>query len=112
MKKLFPPYLDQGSKGTAVDVLHCILCVLGFGERIVRDGEYGEETKAAVKELQVSMEFEGEDIDGNFGPKTREELDNYYDIDVGLIPFSSHYDKGNTWRGPGEEGDKVWDGGE
>ena len=111
MKTLFPPYLDVGSCGTHVDVLHAILCCRGYGEGIERDGDYGDMTVTAVKELQEDLGFEGDDLDGNFGPKTRRALKKYRGLDVDAIPFSEEYDLDNTWRSPDSpDDDLLWNG--
>ena len=110
MKTLFSPYLDVGSNGTAVDVLQAILCGLGYGEDIVRDGDYGEITKQAMMALQRDLGFTGEDVDGNFGPATRAALKEQKGIDVSLIPYSDLYDTENIWFGPKTKGPQKWDG--
>lgn len=105
MKTLFPPRLDKGSSGLAVDVLHTFLCAMGYGRDIVRDSEYGDETAAAVQKLQGDL---GVEQDGNFGPQTREALKAQRDLDVDAI-FLADGDFETTWIGEGaEEGGSVW----
>jgi len=70
-RMLFPPFLNVGSSGAAVDVLHILLHGLGFGEGVVRDEDYGDATVAAVKKLQEDLGFPEAERDGNFGPATR-----------------------------------------
>ena len=109
--KLFPPYLDVGSTGTAVAHLQAILCSMGSENAIVRDGKYREATAAAVKNLQKFLGFSRTDVDGNFGPVTRRALHLECGINVDLIPYSKFYDAQNTWRSPNFEGDRGWKGG-
>lgn len=77
MAKLFPEYLNQGSKGPAVAVLQIILIFGGYdpGREIEVDGDYGSKTTEAVKRLQSNLG--GIDVDGNFGPETREALEDF-----------------------------------
>jgi len=84
--KLFPPYLNLGSSGAAVDALHILLHAMGYGEGIVRDGDYGEATAAAVKKLQEDLGFPEAERDGNFGPATRSALSQINGINVDEIP--------------------------
>ncbi len=112
---LFPKFLDVGSYGAAVNALHLILCMLGFGEesdnyKIERDGEYGMATVKAVKLLQAFLGFKGDEIDGNFGPKTRYMLFEKYKIDIDVMLFSSKYDNYTLWCSPDHEGAIKWDG--
>ncbi|OED30177.1 peptidoglycan-binding protein [Methanosphaera sp. WGK6] len=58
--------LKLGSKGSEVKELQEILKYKGYYKREV-DGDYGEYTEQAVKELQ---ENQGNSPDGWFGPKT------------------------------------------
>ena len=71
---MFPEYLNKGSKGGAVALLQVGLLMGGFSSRIVVDGDYGEETAIGVKVLQAHIGFAGNDVDGNFGPATRQRL--------------------------------------
>ena len=96
-KMLFPPYLNKGSHGAAVDALHLILFSLGFGQRLARDGEYGETTADAVRRLQNSL---GCAIDGNFGPETREALYKRHGIRVELIAGNTRQDCTTFFYGP------------
>jgi peptidoglycan hydrolase-like protein with peptidoglycan-binding domain len=69
---LFPLYLDQGSKGPAVNILAIALIVAGYdplGE-IIFDGNYvrGGKIAEAVKRFQWKVSITA---DGNFGPVTR-----------------------------------------
>lgn len=67
-KMLYPPYLNHGSRGGAVDHLHTLLDGFGFGEGIVADLEYGQVTAERVTDLQRWL---GVEEDGDFGPTTR-----------------------------------------
>ena len=114
---LFPPHLDAGSSGPAVRFLQCLLLSLELnaGEDLVPDGEYGPVTVAAVKEFQGEvLGMPEEEIDGNFGPRTRETLfevfgasDSDSGIDVNVIPASA-FPGTTTWYGPGTEGPQTW----
>ncbi len=108
---LFPPYLIQGSEGTAVAFLQGILQAQGFAPAdMVRDGVYSDTTAEAVKKLQQSCGLKGEDLDGQFGPITRRALDEAYCIDVSLMPRNPCRDANNTFCSPEFEGVKYWDG--
>lgn len=85
MSKLFPERLNQGSQGRAVAVLQILLISGGWNDGITIDGDYGEQTAAGVKALQDDLGFEGDDIDGNFGPKTRAAYMVSYGLDVNAI---------------------------
>ena len=69
--KLFPTYLNKGSRGPAVVVLQLLLLAMNESDEVVPDGDYGEKTAQAVASFQEQEGMEGHDIDGNFGPKTR-----------------------------------------
>ncbi len=85
-QRIFPPYLDQGSTGAAVNFLGLILKVFGVcgSDRIVLDGDYtpGGAIAEAVKEFQRELGLTGADVDGNFGPATRAAL---REIDVDTL---------------------------
>jgi len=100
-RMLFPPYLQRGSVGAAVDALHMILFMLGLGAGIVRDGDFGEMTESAVKKLQERLGLTGDDVDGKFGPGTRARLKEKLGIDVEAIPGSPKmYADDTNWVGP------------
>lgn len=63
--------LKKGSTGTKVKELQIILQKKGYYDGVI-DGEYGDLTVQAVKLLQRKQ---GNDPDGNFGPKTCSKLD-------------------------------------
>lgn len=68
--------LEKGDSGPLVVELQKHLIKLGhelpnFGA----DGDFGDETVAAVKAFQKRVGFTGEDVDGVVGPKTRAALD-------------------------------------
>lgn len=102
--KLFPPYLDQGSSGAAVVALQLILMGLFPGQQFVT-GEYDEQTTINVVALQTRLGFEGEDIDGNFGPGTRRRLKEQMGIDVDEIDAEAIP---SLTRYRSSEGDGVW----
>lgn len=81
MDKLFPEYLNQGSKGPAVAFLQALLKAYNYNaENIIIDGDYGPETVKGVMALQDYLDIEQ---DGNFGPATRKawvEQETYLDI--------------------------------
>lgn len=66
-------------------MLQIILLVLGFSDSIIVDGDYGEETAKGVMALQM---FLGVEVDGNFGPATREAFKEVYKLDIDAIPAS------------------------
>lgn len=105
---LFPPYLNAGSSGAAVDALHILLCAMGYGEEIIRDGQYGEATVTAVKKLQEDLGFPEAERDGNFGPATRLALYHARGIGVDVIPgpdagFEAYETLETEWVGPDGE---------
>ncbi len=83
---LFPPFLNPGSYGAAVDKLHMILEAFGHGADIVPDLRYGEVTAARVCDLQ--RELYVEEIDGAFGPDTRAALRAQKGFDVDAISWA------------------------
>ncbi len=87
-KKLFPPFLNPGSYGGAVDFLHMLLDGLDLGKDVVPDLEYGPTTTQRVRDLQVSLGFTGDDVDGKFGPGTRTAFKEKHGIDVNLIEWA------------------------
>jgi peptidoglycan hydrolase-like protein with peptidoglycan-binding domain len=76
---LFPQYLEEGSTDTAAIIaLQAFLWGM-FRQRDAQppleiDGAYGPVTTLWVKELQKTLGFTDDDIDGKFGPKTREAI--------------------------------------
>lgn len=99
-----PEYMDQGSHGPDVTILHAFLIGAGYGERIVIDLDYGEETAKAVNSLQVDR---GIDADGNFGPKTRAMVKSDYSFDFAAACISipgttvfKHGDEEVEWTSP------------
>jgi peptidoglycan hydrolase-like protein with peptidoglycan-binding domain/N-acetylmuramoyl-L-alanine amidase len=67
--------LKKGDKGAAVTVLQKDLIAKGFSlPEYGADGDYGDETVAAVKALQRAA---GITVDGIYGPATAKALDNY-----------------------------------
>ncbi|HLC49123.1 MAG TPA: peptidoglycan-binding domain-containing protein [Candidatus Andersenbacteria bacterium] len=90
MNQFFPDYLDENSKGPGVrratKFLQHMLKFACFNSRIVPDGIYGQQTVEGVKRLQRHLGFRGDDIDGKFGPKTREKLLEKMGVDINAIP--------------------------
>ncbi|MES2088252.1 MAG: peptidoglycan-binding protein [Patescibacteria group bacterium] len=84
----FPQYLNKGSKGPVgtIRLLQLLLLAGGHNAGIVPDGDYGEQTALGVRNLQVEMGFTGDDVDGNFGPKTRAAYKLITGIDINAIP--------------------------
>lgn len=83
MDKFFPEYLNQGSKCPAVALLQCLLKNAGFNDKIVVDGDYGEETAKGVRALQSMLRIEE---DGHFGPATRKAMAERGGLDVNALP--------------------------
>lgn len=87
MTKLFPPYLDQGSKGPAVNVLGLLMIAAGYGELgdIVLDGNYtpGGRIARAVTAFQNNEGLTPQD--GNFGPDSRKAFRRKFGIDVDVL---------------------------
>lgn len=87
--KLFPPYLNQGSQGTPVNLLAGWMKSRGYdpADKIIFDGDYtrGGAIAAAVMAFQTDVGFKGEDVDGNFGPKTRAKWKDLTGIDVDAL---------------------------
>lgn len=86
-EKLFPEYLNKGSKGPAVAVLQVFLAGGCYGGdcQVFPNGVYDEATAVAVMNLQVDLAFEGNDVDGHFGPGTRARLKETLGIDMNAI---------------------------
>ena len=78
--KIFPPFLNQGSRGPAVRVLQCLLHGRHDSPNVT--GNYDEATGNAVKTLQVELGFRDGDVDGNFGPATRAAFSAQFGVDV------------------------------
>ena len=98
---LFPPYLDhkdalshggegESSSGLAVLALKCLLFGTKYwlGNPFEVDSVFDSVLAAAIKTLQEDSGFTGEDVDGCFGPATREAFKEVPDIglDVNAIP--------------------------
>ena len=84
-RPLFPPGLNEGSVGGAVDTLHMILDAFGFGEGLVADLEYGKTTTQRVADLQRWL---GVEADGQFGPTTRAALTAKTNFNVDKIEWA------------------------
>ncbi|NES64081.1 MAG: peptidoglycan-binding protein [Okeania sp. SIO2D1] len=64
-KALLPPTIARGSRGNDVERLQMTLNEMGYS--LVRDGIFGSNTEAAVKEFQKDSRLE---VDGIVGPLT------------------------------------------
>ena len=96
-KKLFASkFLNKGSKGPAVTVLQFALKFEGYARKIEVDGDYGDETWKAVKKMQRVLGFTGKDVDGHFGPATRQALFEATGLDVNDIDASLFTGKTNA----------------
>lgn len=61
--------LKVGSKGLAVMILQLILLALGYNtEKMLPDGDYGDETEAAVNEYKKYSALTGIEKEKGFGP--------------------------------------------
>jgi peptidoglycan hydrolase-like protein with peptidoglycan-binding domain len=96
--RLFPEYLNKGSRGPAVVVLQIILLARGYNPQIIPDGEYGEQTALGVKQLQTDLRV---DQDGHFGPATRAALLKESALDVNSL--TSNLFQGETVSARSEE---------
>ncbi|MGB3799849.1 MAG: DUF4157 domain-containing protein [Lewinella sp.] len=68
-------YIKKGSKGRGVQAIQQVLYDLGYSlPGSGADGDYGDETKAAVEAYQ-RHHFPAEDVDGVVGPQTMGALD-------------------------------------
>jgi len=102
--ELLPPYLDQGSKGPAVNLVGALMRWAGYDPEstIILDGEYTRfgAIAAAVCAFQMKQNLE---VDGNFGPATRAaffgELINATPTACDLFP--SDFLGETQWVGPG-----------
>jgi len=85
--KLFPNYLNQGSKGPAVNVLGLLMVAAGYGKLgdIVLDGDYTPDGKISKAVKRFQEDYSLKDVDGNFGPETRKEFYNQTGIDVDAL---------------------------
>lgn len=83
---LFPPTLRQGDQGPAVEALQLLLCALGLGQDIERNGVFCETTEQAVRFLQVSLGLRGNAINGVFDSITRSAMKEKLRLDVDAIP--------------------------
>lgn len=109
-RRLFPPYLNEGSSGDAVFALQMLLNMLDSEFPVELNGSHVGRSVEAVKRLQQNkLGFTGDDVDGNFGPGTRQALRQQMGIDVEAIPRPKTqillYTK---WTGPDHEGIHLW----
>ncbi len=73
-----PKYMQKGSKGPHVSLLHAFLCGFGRGGGIVFDQEYGDMTTRGVSGFQFEH---GLDNNGHFDPATRARAKHIYGFD-------------------------------
>ncbi len=85
-EKFYPEFLDVGSKGPAVAHLQSALLQAGYNPAIEVDGDYGGQTTLGVRELQEEL---GVEVDGHFGPATRDAWTKAGGPDVNAIPKSA-----------------------
>ncbi len=101
---MFPPFLNQGSSGNAVDFLSRALILRGFMQ--FKNFESGTFPTEAVKNLQRSLGFTDSAVDGNFGKDTRNADFIQNKIFWDSIPATPG--KITKWYGPSHKGGKIW----
>ncbi len=107
---LFPPYLQEGSVGTQVIALQAYL--LGTFPQseglspLEVTGVYDQVTTAYTVLLQRKLGFTGEDLDGKFGPKTREALRKQRGVDFDKFKVEQRFLDGTVYVGP--DGKLTW----
>ena len=113
-RPFLPRYLNEGSSGAGVDLLHAVLLMQGCdpNDELVLDSQYGPATSRAVRRLQEKLGAKPDERDGNFGPETRRRLKAQMGLDVDLAPATLF--PGRTlgvthWTGPDHEGTRAWD---
>ncbi len=75
-----PQYMQKGSHGPHITLLHVLLFGAGFGDGIVMDQDYGETTARQVSKLQ-GMRLRMIEVKGNFDPETRAAIKEVYGFD-------------------------------
>lgn len=73
-----PKYMQRGSKGPHVSLLHAFLCGFGRGGKIIFDQEYGDMTERGVAGFQFEHGLEN---NGHFDPATRARAKDVYSFD-------------------------------
>ncbi|WP_433605096.1 peptidoglycan-binding domain-containing protein [Dactylosporangium sp. CA-139114] len=83
--------MGQGAQSAAVKTLQRTLnnC---YYESLSVDGIFGANTKAALKRAQASEELRGNDVDGVYGPITRDSIMHYTSLGGHACKY---------WNGPG-----------
>ena len=83
--------MGQGAQSNAVKTLQRTLnnC---YYESLSVDGIFGANTKAALKRAQTSEEMSGSEVDGVYGPITRDHLMHYTSLGGHACKY---------WNGPG-----------
>ncbi|KAK1756648.1 hypothetical protein QBC47DRAFT_377351 [Echria macrotheca] len=61
--------MNTGAKGAGVREVQTA-CNECYGANLDVDGDYGSQTKAAVKAMQKKLGLKGNDVDGIYGPQT------------------------------------------
>lgn len=85
--KPVPEYMNKGSDGPHVTVVHILLCVAGYretsdGRKIAFDQNHGDVTAACLSDLQKDLNL---DADGNFGPDTRDAVNQAFCLDFETV---------------------------
>jgi hypothetical protein len=112
---LFPPFLDKGSKDEPSISLGPVrflqLLLISYEctrPSLTPDGEYGDETAEAVQVLQRRLGFKGVEVDGNFGPGTREALRVELNMNVRVLRCPANIPVVVMYKFPDSEELKAW----
>ena len=83
-----PIALKKGMSGLQVLILQVILLALGFNrEKMLPDGDYGDETEAAVKEYKENSLVDGIEEEEGVGPLTAKALIEEDGVDFTLLSY-------------------------
>ena len=112
---LFPPLLEEGAEGPAVQALQLLLLREGWRGTTGRkaqpqraDGIFSPATTAGVRWLQKDLlGLENQAITGKFDQATREAYAKQYGVDVNEIPYYKGASHGTTWYQDGVD-QGVW----
>jgi|GEM_PF-2095173 len=105
---LIPPFLNAGSKGSAVEWLVRQLHSKGFlGPKDIRM-TLGMQQLFGLRRVQKEVfGFQGEDkVDGNFGEESQLEWEKHFGGDIKKIPNLPG--QRTWWLGPNHENFKIW----
>lgn len=86
--KPMPETMTKGSIGPHVTIVHVILCMEGFGQRLVPDMEWGDETDKAFNLVQRGLGVsDGGTASGGpiLGPRTRVRLITRFELNLEQI---------------------------